>query len=389
MQRVTLLPLKHRGALQIGVQFKYNETLKDHLKELKEVRWSRTHKMFYLLLNSENKKKIYQHLRLKGCFVDFSRIKNVQATAKGKASTTGKVLGTAEKMQLNEFVSYLEGKRYSKSTVKTYHTFVRKFLEFNKKELAKISNRDIEIFVENVIANNKYSVSSHRQCISALKHFCGLYDVEGIDIKAFERPKKSKVLPTVLSKEEVIALLQNTKNLKHRAVLALIYSSGLRIGELLNLRLRDFDFSRMQIHVRQSKGRKDRYVIVAKSMMPLLNNYLKTYRPKDFFVEGRVGEAYSSSSVRFFLRTSCKRAGITKKVTPHTLRHSFATHMMENGIGLRHIQDLLGHSKPETTMIYTHVTRKDLMQIQSPLDATVSEIMQKAKDNKNLRLSGG
>lgn len=229
----------------------------------------------------------------------------------------------------------------------------------------------MEEFIETVFIERKYSVSSQRQFISALKIFIVFYPETKINDLQLERPKKSRILPTVLSQEEVIRLLQNTKNLKHRAALAFIYSSGLRIGELINLELRCIDMDRNQILIQNGKGRKDRYVPLAKSFKPLLINYITTYQPKRFFIEGKPSEKYSAGSIRAFLRTSCKLANIHKRVTPHSLRHSFATHLLENGIDLRLIQELLGHAKPETTMIYTHVSQKSLLQISSPLDIAV------------------
>lgn len=250
------------------------------------------------------------------------------------------------------------------------------------------TQKDVARFVEVEIASKSYSISSHRQCISALKHYFDYSDNALFDTSELKRPKKSKYLPEVLSKEEVIDLIRVTRNLKHRTVLALIYSSGLRIGELINLKLSHVDIDRRQILIRQAKGRKDRYVILAESFLPLLYNYLQTYEPKLFFVEGYDQSQYSASAVRNFLKGSCHRAKISKKVTPHTLRHSFATHMLENGTDLRYIQELLGHAKPETTMIYTHVAKKDLMRIQSPLDVSIKELLEKSgKGDSNLRLS--
>jgi site-specific recombinase XerD len=191
-------------------------------------------------------------------------------------------------------------------------------------------------------------------------------------------------LPLILSKEEVINLLQCTKILKHRAILALIYASGLRISELINLELQDIDVDRKQIIIKKGKGRKDRYVILANSFLPLLNNYLNTYSPQKYFAEGPiVSMKYSASSVRKFLKQSCRYAGIKKTVTPHTLRHSYATHLLENGVDLRYIQELLGHARPETTMIYTHVSKKDLLHIESLLDTVVKGMLEKDnRDNK-------
>ena len=190
-----------------------------------------------------------------------------------------------------------------------------------------------------------------------------------------------------MSKEEVIDLLRYTKNLKHRAVLAMIYSAGLRISELLNLKLFHIDIDRKQITVKNSKGRRDRTVILAQSFIPLMQNYLMNYNPKIYFVEGKPTQKYSSESVRSFLHRATKIANIKKRVTPHTLRHSYATHLLENGIDLRYIQELLGHAKPETTMIYTHVSKKDLLKIKSPLDLAIKSLTDAHKNNNNMRLS--
>mgnify|MGYP002628338216 CR=1 FL=1 len=203
-----------------------------------------------------------------------------------------------------------------------------------------------------------------------------------------KRPKKSRILPSVLSQEEVVTLLQVTRNLKHRAILALLYSAGLRIGELIALELKNIHIDRRQLLIKSGKGRKDRYVVLADSFLPLLQNYVITYAPKRYFVEGPEGACYSASSVRKFLHHSARLARIERVITPHTLRHSYATHMLENGIGLRYIQELLGHSKPETTMIYTHVAKKDLLDIKSPLDTILLSLANRDKKEQKFLLSG-
>lgn len=224
--------------------------------------------------------------------------------------------------------------------------------------------------------------------ISAVKHFGERFSRSEIVPPDLTRPAKNKRLPTVLSKQEVVVLLQSTSNLKHRTALAMLYASGLRIGELISLKIADIDMERRQIRIQNAKGRKDRYGILAESILPLLHNYLMTYRPVYYFIEGPQQKKYSEGSVRKFLQRSCQRAGIKKHCTPHTLRHSYATHLIENGVGLRHVQDLLGHSKPETTMIYTHVAQKDLLQIRSPLDTVVLELLESDKNPLKISLSG-
>lgn len=282
---------------------------------------------------------------------------------------------------LNGFYKYLKGKRYSKSTIDTYVYMIAEFVEFHQeKSFTELNSRDVELFVEHKVQGRYFGISTHRQFVSALKLFIIYYPDTAIDEIELTRPSKSRKLPEILSIEEILRLIQVTHNLKHRLVIAMLYSCGMRIGELLNLRISDIHFSRNQIHIRQSKNRKDRYVVIAESVYPLLQNYLMSYRPERYLIEGYdVGQPYSASSVRKFLKRSCLAARIYRKITPHTLRHSYATHLLEQGIGLRHIQELLGHAKPETTMIYTHLTRKDLLSVNSPLDTAIKQLQQQYK----------
>lgn len=297
-------------------------------------------------------------------------------------------LSEESKEVIRGFVRYLRGLRLSESTVMTYFGFVADFVEFIKdKPLEELSNLDVRLFVERQIKIKNYSISTHRQLVSAIKHFGIFLPESKLEVDDIPRPKKSSYLPTVLSKEEVIDLLRVTKNLKHRTILALLYSSGLRVGEAIDLQLKDIDLDRRQLIVKKGKGRKDRFVVLAESFIPLFSNYYMTYSPKQYAFENPKGGKYSATSIRSFLKRYCKLAKISKRVTPHTLRHSYATHLIENGVGLRFVQDLLGHSKPETTMIYTHVAKKDLLQIQSPLDTAFIELSNTDKKYLNQSLS--
>ncbi len=179
------------------------------------------------------------------------------------------------------------------------------------------------------------------------------------------RPNK---LPIVLSQKEIYELLIVTVNIKHRTILLLIYSAGLRLGELLNLKLGDIDSESMKIHIRKSKGKKDRYIMLSKNVLKLLKEYYKSYKPKEYIIEGLYGGKYSPTSVQNIFKTARKKAGINKSATVHTLRHSFATHLLEEGTDIRYIQELLGHKKLETTQIYTHVSSYSLNKIKSPAD---------------------
>ncbi len=292
------------------------------------------------------------------------------------------------KKLLEDYASYLRGRRYSQSTQLVYTSFVKGFLFFqNGKSLDLYQKSDIDRYVEQVLEPKNIAIATHRQFISALKVFLKRFSNCGIPSIEIRAPKKELKLPTVLSQEEVIDLIRSTKNLKHRAITALIYASGLRVAELINLKLTELDIDRRQVIIRQGKGRKDRHVMLAESFLPLLQNYIACYRPISYFAEGKPGEPYHASSIRAFLKRNCYSAGITKNVSPHTLRHSYATHLMENGVDLRYIQELLGHSRPETTMIYTHVSRRDLLSIKSPLDTSVNRLLNSNKKDQNLLLS--
>ncbi|HEY9186248.1 MAG TPA: site-specific tyrosine recombinase/integron integrase [Salegentibacter sp.] len=384
MLEIKLYPLKHRGALHIAVSFPFDMDLNQEIGKVPGIRWSRTNRCYYVPFSQENKNKLFELLKCKGRYINYSALAGVKAETPTKAI---KLLSKHKQELLNIYLSYLNGKRYSRSTMRTYKSFIEKFLLSLEKSVDELTNRDLELYFEREIADKSYAISTHRQCVSALKHFASLQQLPDLEAEMISAPKKDRNLPTVLSKEEVIDLLRATRNLKHRALFALLYASGLRVGEALNLKLNNIDIDRRQIIVKKAKGRKDRYVTMAESFVPLLMNYLNTYRPSVYFVEGAQGGQYSGSSVRVALKQACRRAGLKKRVTPHSLRHSFATHMLENGIDIRYIQSLLGHSRPETTMIYTHVTQKDLMQIRSPLDVTLEALTKTDKNKSKPRLS--
>jgi len=209
---------------------------------------------------------------------------------------------------------------------------------------------------------------TENQAINAIKFY---YEkVLGRPVRKYyvQRPKKGWNLPNVLSEIEVQQIFSNTENLKHKAILSLIYSAGLRRGELINMKIEDIDSKRMYVIIRQGKGRKDRYSILSEKILDLLRRYFKDYRPKKWLFEGQFGGQYSETSVHNILKAAVKKSGIRKKVTVHTLRHCFATHLLEHGVDLRYIQELLGHRSPKTTEIYTHITQRGLGKIKSPLD---------------------
>ena len=190
-----------------------------------------------------------------------------------------------------------------------------------------------------------------------------------IEIDKIHRPKRAKVLPNVLSKEEVKKILEANSNLKHKAMLSMIYSCGLRRSELLNLKFSDIDSKRNIVLLKNAKGKKDRIAPLSPKILAMLRTYYKEYKPKNWLFEGqKQGEQYSEKSLQSVLKQALQKVGITKPVTLHWLRHSYATHLLESGTDLRYIQELLGHSSSKTTEIYTHVSTKNIQQIKSPFD---------------------
>jgi site-specific recombinase XerD len=223
-------------------------------------------------------------------------------------------------------------------------------------------------YLRHLVTGRKVSTSYQNQAINAVKFY---YErVLGGQRKFYfiERPIKEKTLPVVLNTAEVTALIKVTENIKHKTMLMLAYSAGLRVSELLSLKIKDIDSERMQIRVAQAKGKKDRYTLLSTKALIMLRVYFKAFKPRDWLFEGSGGGMYSSRSIHSVLQHSAQKAGLLKKVSMHTLRHSFATHLLESGTDLRYIQTLLGHSSSKTTEIYTHVTTKGFDQIVSPLD---------------------
>jgi integrase/recombinase XerD len=231
-----------------------------------------------------------------------------------------------------------------------------------------ITTEDIRKFQKEYIFRNKFSSSYQNILISAFKLYFRKFHNKNFNFDELERPRPSNYLPTVLSKSEVKNIITSIKNHKHRTIISMIYSCGLRISEVIHIRISDIDSSRMLITIKNAKGRKDRIVGLSRLILDMLKDYYVAYKPTDFLFEGQNGSHYSPESIRNILRRAVGRCRIRKKVTVHTLRHSYATHLLEAGTDLRYIQELLGHKSSKTTQIYTHVSTKEIIKIQSPFD---------------------
>jgi site-specific recombinase XerD len=269
------------------------------------------------------------------------------------------------------FKLWMEQKRYSPQTVKNYLGQLVQFLKYHQpRSYKELGVEDVERYNHDVIIKNGLSVSFQRSLAGAIKLFYTLLQDSQMDLRRLPRPFRESRLPEVLSKEEVQKVLSATNNIKHKALLSLIYSCGLRIGEVINLKINDLDKERKLIRIVQAKGKKDRYVIYSDKLRALLKQYYEQWNPKPqkYLFEGQYEGKYTERSAAKVLQNAMNKAGIKKDATLHTLRHSFATHLLEAGTDIRYIQELLGHSSPKTTMIYTHVSSKKISEIKSPLD---------------------
>ncbi len=260
-------------------------------------------------------------------------------------------------------------KRYSWRTIKSYKNCFRQFIRYyDEIKPSLITRQQINDYLATLVRERQVSISYQSQMMSAIKMFYASVIEQEEKVKGLFQPKKAQKLPKVFTEEEVSALLRTVDNLKHRCLLMLIYSGGLRLGELINLRLPDLQPDKNRLFIRAGKGNKDRCTLLSDKVWRLLKVYLEIYKPIEWVFEGPNGGQYGERSVQELFTRAKMRAMVNPDATVHTLRHSFATHLLEKGVDLRYIQELLGHASSKTTEIYTHITKKGWDKIKSPLD---------------------
>jgi integrase/recombinase XerD len=338
--------LTHKNEKRIAVYFDKNAEFIARIKQIDGARWSQSLVAWHLPDTENNR------LRFK---------------IKPASHTVPSLEGIA---QIEKFTQWLSSKRYSPSTIKTYSEALKSFLVFyREKAIQEISNDDVIIYNTNYILKNNLSASYQNQIVNAIKLYFKIVRETKVEIEKIHRPKRAKLLPNVLSKEEIKLILNAHSNIKHKMMLSLIYSCGLRCGELLALQPKHIDSKRNIVLLKNAKGQKDRIVPLSPKILEMLRDYYKVFKPTTYLFEGVIpGEPYSEKSLQSVLKQAIKKVNITKPVTLHWLRHSFATHLLESGTDLRYIQELLGHSSSKTTEIYTHVSTKSIQQIKSPFD---------------------
>lgn len=260
-------------------------------------------------------------------------------------------------------------KRYSWRTVKGYKNCFRQFiLHYNDIKPSQITRKQIDDYVAVLIRERNITESYQNQILSAIKMFYAEVIPQEYKVQGLLRPKRPEKLPLVLTETEVSRLLKTVDNLKHRCILMLIYSAGLRLGEALHLKMTDLQPEQNRIFIREAKGKKDRCSILSEKAWTLIDAYLDIHQPIEWLFEGVNGGKYSERSVQAIFTQAKMKSQINSSATVHTLRHSFATHLLEKGVDLRYIQELLGHESSKTTEIYTHITKKGWNKIKSPLD---------------------
>lgn len=263
---------------------------------------------------------------------------------------------------------HLRLRRYSWRTIKSYLGQLKQlFAYYVDKRPSRISQEEVAKYMVYCLQHLNWHSSTQRQALCAFKFFYEILLQKGWDWGPLT-PKRDRQLPIALSQKEVRRLFKVVHNLKHRCVLLLIYSAGLRLSELTNMRRQDLLYDRKQLLIKGGKGKKDRYSLLADHVVKEIKNYLLGYQPDYWLFEGQNGGQYSVRSVQKILRRAVEDSGVNPMATVHTLRHSFATHLLEKGINLRYIQELLGHASTKTTEIYTHITKHARSEIRSPLD---------------------
>lgn len=273
------------------------------------------------------------------------------------------------KLAMDLMLQKLILKKYSRNTIKTYMHMFKQFLTYiHPMPLHQVSTAHIMHYHKELVIIRNVSSSYQNQSINAIKFYIEkVLNLPKISYD-FCRPRKSKTLPKVLSLEEVSRILEVTHNIKHKTIFSVIYGCGLRISECINLKVEDIDSSNMRVWVRNAKGKKDRITLLSPTMLEQLRAYYILYKPKQWLFEGVNANQYSVSSIRQVFNRSKKKAGINIPATVHSLRHSFATHLLDAGTNLRYIQKLLGHNSSKTTEIYTHVSTANLINIKSPFE---------------------
>ena len=372
MKKIELRHLVIQSEKQIGILFYPDKLIQALIKTLPNIKWSKEFNMVYIKNNKENLNNIFN--TFKGvAWVNCNKFFTNRPANKENDIINLDVyrkLPTKENFRKcpEDFLKKLEIKRYAPSTARAYISMFEKFINhYQKSKLIELGELEIRNYIYKLTKEGK-SNSYLNQMVNSIKFYYEIVLNMPNRFYEIERPIKGHKLPKVISKKEVKLVIKNTNNLKHKCIVSILYSAGLRRSELLNLKINDIDSTRMVIKIRQAKGNKERYTLLSKNVLQELRLYFVKWKPKIYLFESNNGGKYSASSVLNIVKNAAKKARLNKTVTPHMLRHSFATHLLEAGTDIRYIKNLLGHNNINTTEIYTHVATNIINTIKNPLD---------------------
>jgi integrase/recombinase XerD len=389
METVTLKVLQHRNTECISIYFNNKAVVSNAVKKINGIKWSNTNKCWYLPLSKENVAAITKAVdkiavtELSSLKAYLQKRKTITATL--NITTAEKALqkaplptasiyqlGNENLTALEQFIQQLKLKAYSQSTIRTYRNEFLQLLQLLKtKPVNNLTEADIKRYMVYAMEKEGISENTAHSRLNALKFY--FEQVLGREKFFWEipRPKKPEQLPRIFSQDEIAAILKSITNVKHKTMLMLAYSAGLRVSEVVTLKTNAVDSSRMTIFISAAKGKKDRIVSLSPVLLVMLREYAKKYNPakKGYLFTGeKEGAAYSSRSLQEVLQAAKNKAGVIRPGSIHSLRHSFATHLVDKGTDVTMIQKLLGHNDLRTTLKYLHTSNKDLLKIISPLD---------------------
>jgi len=377
MDTITLSLKDYHSKERIFAEFPYNKKINDAIRQVPGIQWSQADRSWHLPAEKKSVQELQQKINSLAV-IDASILKK-QLEEKKKMplamlpAATKKVmlhqLSAGNQLALDIFIKTLQLKAYSGNTIKTYYTEFGVLLKLLGRHLVNdLQEGHIKSYILYLLQKKNYSESQAHTAINAIKFYFEKVLNRPQIVVHIPRPKKPWQLPKVHAAEQVKKIIKSANNEKHKTMLMLAYASGLRLQEIINLKINDINSARMVIEVRRGKGKKDRQVVLSERLLLQLRKYFKLFRPKVWLFEANAGHQYGYRSLQMVFSRSRDKAGVKVKGGIHTLRHSFATHLLEDGTDLRLIQELLGHNSIKTTVRYTHVSRAQIERIKSPLD---------------------
>ena len=342
-----------RNENRIALLFDYDKDVITLVKQIEGRKWSASNKFWYIPYQANYLKELNEKFHGKLEFIENTSESKIEKKIKLPA----------------EYIETLKLKNYSEPTIKTYRLHFQQFLRYFKNtKPEEITFDEVRQYILYSVEKKKYSVSSQNNAINSIKFYYTQVLHQEIDDYYIPRPRKPKTIPKILNEKEVSLILKSVSDLRNKCMIFLIYSAGLTPGEILYLKPDQIDSENMKIFISSAKGEKDRFVVLSDKVLNLLREYFKIYKPQEWLFESRPGKQYSTRTLQKAFKTAVQKSGLTKPATLSILKNSFVVHLIEKGVDVRYIQQMLGHKHSKTTMKYLRVSKRDLSAIQSPLD---------------------